>query len=210
MDSSFQQPIVILANGQFPRHLVPLNILDSAGTVICTDGSADILQKFNRIPHVIIGDLDSTQLKNEAFKGLWIPVPDQNKTDLQKTLEWCLINRLNDVIVLGATGKREDHSLGNLHILAEFSPVINIHFVSDYSSIYCFKGKQSFQSKKGQLISIVAVEPVKSISTTGLKYSLNQEPFPPACNGISNEAVGNKFTIDTNGSIWLFINHLNS
>ncbi|MCH7763739.1 MAG: thiamine diphosphokinase [Candidatus Marinimicrobia bacterium] len=205
----FTRPIILLANGRFPTHPIPLTILDSAGTVICTDGSADTLLKFHRTPHVIIGDLDSTKLKKHEFKGLWIPAPEQNKTDLHKTLEWCLINDLNDVVVLGAMGKREDHSMGNLHLLAEFSQKMNIHFVTDYSCIYCLKNKRSFSSTKGQLISIVALEPINSISTVGLKYPLNQEPLPPECNGISNEAEGDEFTIDTSGPIWLFINHMN-
>ncbi len=208
MAASFQSPIVILANGRFPAHIIPLQNLDEAGTVICTDGSADALLQFDRTPHVIIGDQDSTSLNKNKFKGLWVEVPGQNRTDLQKTLEWCFLNDLHEVVVLGAMGKREDHSLGNLHVLAEFSEKMNIHFVSDYASIYCCKGKRSFPSIKGQQISIVAIDPVESITTTGLKYALNCESFPPACNGISNEAEGNEFSIDTSHPIWLFINHI--
>ena len=208
MNRAFQPPIVILANGRFPTHPNPLNILDEAGTVICTDGSADTLLMFGRIPHVIIGDLDSTQVGKDDFDGLWIPVPDQDKTDLHKTLDWCLINDLNEVVVLGAMGKREDHSLGNLYLLVEFSQKkMDIHFVSDYASIFCMKGKQTFPSSPGQQVSIVAVDAVKSISTDGLKYPLNSDSFPPACNGISNEALENKFTIISTDKIWIFINH---
>ena len=207
MGASFQPPIVVLANGHFPSHSVPLQILNSAGTVICTDGSADTLLKFHRTPHVIIGDLDSTKLKKSDFGGLWIPEQNQHKTDLQKTLEWCLLNGLNDVVILGAMGKREDHSLGNLHILSEFSNKMDIHFVTDHACIYCFKGGKTFSSTKGQQISITAIEHVLSINTIGLKYTLEKESFPPACNGISNEAEGEEFTIDTSHPVWLFINH---
>ena len=207
MAKFFQHPIVVLANGRFPSHPNPLEVLDSAGTVICTDGSADTLLKFDRTPHVIIGDLDSTKLKKSDFKGLWIPDQDQYKTDLQKTLEWCLLNDLNEIAVLGAMGEREDHSLGNLHVLAEFSEKMTVHFITNFARIYCVKGQQTFQSKKGQQISITAVEEVSSITTKGLKYALNNELFPPACNGISNEAEGEEFTIDTSHPVWLFINH---
>ena len=208
MTAFFQTPIVVLANGRFPSHPNPLEVLDSAGTVICTDGSADILLKFGRTPHIIIGDLDSTKLKKSDFKGLWIPDQDQYKTDLQKTLEWCLLNDLNEIAVLGAMGEREDHSLGNLHVLAEFSEKMTVHFITDFARIYCVKGQQTFQSKKGQQISITAVEEVSSITTKGLKYALNNELFPPACNGISNEAEGDEFSINTSHPIWLFINHI--
>jgi thiamine pyrophosphokinase len=208
MIASFQSPIVILVNGQFPNHSFPLQILDDAGTVICTDGSADSLLGLNRIPHIIIGDIDSTRLEKQLFKGLWVEVPDQNRTDLQKSLEWCFINDLLEVVILGAMGEREDHSLGNLHVLAEFSEKMNIHFVTDYAKIYCINGQKTFQSIKGQQISITAIEHVSSITTKGLKYALDNEPFPPACNGISNEAEGDEFSINTSHPIWLFINHL--
>ena len=84
MTTSFQPPIVVLANGRFPSHTIPLQILDEAGTVICTDGSADTLLQFERTPHIIIGDFDSTRLNKNEFPGLWIETPNQNKTDLQK------------------------------------------------------------------------------------------------------------------------------
>ncbi len=208
MIAHFQSPIVILANGQFPSHSIPLNILDSAGTVISTDGSADSLLKLNRTPHVIIGDFDSTSLEEQSFKGLWVDVPDQHRTDLQKTLEWCFINNLHEVVVLGAMGKREDHSLGNLYILAEFSEKMNIHFVTDYARIYCINGQKTFPSKKGQQISITAIEKVEAITTKGLKFALKNELFPPACNGISNETECDEFSINTSHPIWLFINHI--
>ena len=208
MIASFQPPIVVLANGQFPMHTIPLQILDDAGTVICTDGSADTLLQFERIPHIIIGDHDSTSLNKNDFKGLWVDVPDQHRTDLQKTLEWCLVNDLNEITVLGAMGEREDHSLGNLHVLAEFSEKLTVHFTTDFARIYCINGEKTFPSKKGQQISITAIKNVSSITTKGLKYALDNEPFPPACNGISNEAEGDEFSIFTSHPIWLFINHL--
>jgi len=148
MTAFFQTPIVVLANGRFPSNVIPLQILDEAGTVICTDGSADTLLQFERTPHVIIGDLDSTKLKKSDFKGLWIPDQDQYKTDLQKTLEWCLLNDLNEIAVLGAMGEREDHSLGNLHILAEFSKIMNIHFVTDHAVSIALLGKKHFHQQK--------------------------------------------------------------
>ena len=184
MSAQFQLPIVILANGTFPSHKIPLQILDQAGTVICTDGSADLLVDLDRAPHIIIGDGDSTSLKRNSFKGLWIEASDQNKTDLHKTLDWCLMNHIDDVAVLGSTGLREDHTLGNLHLLTEFSQKMSIILVSDYATIYSLNGQKAFPSKEGQQISILAVEHVKSISTFGLKYSLDNAPLQLGSNAM--------------------------
>ena len=202
-------PIVIVGNGEFPVHLIPLNHLKNAGSIICADGGADQLMSHNFTPDVIIGDMDSTKFKKENFKGLWISSPDQNRTDLQKTLDWCISNDITEVTVLGIMGKREDHSLGNLHALAEFSQKMDIQFITNYAVIYCTQGKKIFPSVVGQQISIVAIENIQSISTVGLKYELKNKQFPPVCNGISNEAIGKTFTIESTEPIWLFLNHLN-
>ena len=200
--------VVIVGNGEFPAHQIPLNHLKNAGTIICADGGADQLISYNLTPNAIIGDMDSTKLRKDDFKGAWISSPNQNRTDLQKTLDWCIENNLNDVTVLGTMGRREDHSLGNLHVLAEFSKKMDIRFITNYAVIYSFKGKRTFSSLIGQQISIVAIEHVRSISTSGLKYELNNEQFSPACNGISNEAKNDEFSINTSHPVWLFINHI--
>ena len=204
-----KNPVVIVGNGEFPSHKIPLNHLKNAGTIICADGGADQLISYNLTPNAIIGDMDSTKLRKDDFKGAWISSPNQNRTDLQKTLDWCIANNLNDVTVLGAMGRREDHSLGNLHVLDEFSQKLKMKFVTNYAVIHSFKGKRIFSSLIGQQISIVAIENIQSISTVGLKYELKNKSFPPACNGISNEAIGEIFTIKSTEPIWLFINHLN-
>ena len=85
MADFFKTPIVILANGAFPLHDYPHDILLSAGTVICTDGSANYLKSINLEPHVIIGDFDSIKAKG-SFKGLMIQDPNQNNTDLELSL----------------------------------------------------------------------------------------------------------------------------
>ena len=204
-----KNPVVIVGNGEFPAHPIPLNHLKNAGTIICADGGADQLISYNLTPNAIIGDMDSTKLRKDDFKGAWISSPNQNRTDLQKTLDWCIANNLNDVTVLGTMGRREDHSLGNLHVLDEFSQKLKMKFVTNYAVIHSFKGKRTFSSLIGQQISIVAIENIQSISTVGLKYELKNKSFPSACNGISNEAIGEIFTIKSTEPIWLFINHLN-
>ena len=58
---------VILANGEFPTHTLPLKILNSAKNIICTDGSADKLIDINIKPNLVIGDLDSLKKRIRIF-----------------------------------------------------------------------------------------------------------------------------------------------
>jgi len=203
----FNKPFIILANGQYPSHPAALNMLHTAGTIICTDGSANKLLENGLTPNVIIGDMDSTTVGQDSFKGLYVKISDQDNTDLDKALEWCKVNSLSQLTVLGTSQLREDHTIGNLILLANYSEELDINFVTDYFTITCHHGKRSFTSFKQQLVSLLPVEDIKSITTEGLEFPLIDELFPISSRGISNRATGHQFIISSSGKIWVFRSH---
>ena len=203
----YNKPFIILANGQYPSHLSALNKLHTAGTIICTDGSANKLLENGLTPNVIIGDMDSTTVDQNSFKGLYVKIIDQENTDLDKAFEWCKLNNLSPLTVLGTSQLREDHTIGNLILLANYSDELDINFVTDYFTITCHHGKRSFTSFKQQLVSILPVEDIQSITTEGLEFPLIDELFPLSSSGISNRAIGKQFIISSSGKIWVFRSH---
>ena len=203
----FNKPFIILANGQYPSHPAALNKLHTAGTIICTDGSANKLLENGLTPNVIIGDMDSTTVGQDSFKGLYVKISDQDNTDLDKALEWCKVNSLSQLTVLGTSQLREDHTIGNLILLANYSEELDINFVTDYFTITCHHGKRSFTSFKQQLVSLLPVEDIKSITTEGLEFPLIDELFPLSSRGISNRATRHQFIISSSGKIWVFRSH---
>ena len=203
-----KNPTIVLANGEFPKHQSALDILNFDYNIICTDGSADKLKEHGIPPKIIIGDFDSAKIIHKKSEALWIERPDQNKTDLEKAFEWCLSKNIKKIILLGAGGIREDHMLGNLFIVSKFSDLFEIEVVTNYSTIFCIKGSKTIEAKIGQQISIVAAENVERITVTGLKYSLTNEPLSPSSRAISNEAIGEKFSIECTDKIFLFLNHI--
>ena len=207
IDLPDKQPYIILANGQYPSHPTALNKLHTAGTIICTDGSANKILENGLAPNVIIGDMDSSTIDQDAFKGLYVKISDQDNTDLDKALEWCKLNSLSPLTVLGASQLREDHTIGNLMLLANYSDELDINFVTDYFTITCHHGKRSFTSFKQQLVSILPVEDIQSITTEGLEFPLTDEPFPLSSRGISNRATGHQFIITSSRKIWVFRSH---
>ena len=110
--------VVILANGDFPKHPTPLRILKEATTIICCDGAVNNLVDHGLKPTHIIGDMDSIslELKNK-YEDMLIHIADQNENDLRKALNWLGENGAKKAIILGATGKRDDHSLANIFTL---------------------------------------------------------------------------------------------
>ena len=203
----FNKPFIILANGQYPSHPTALNKLHAAGTIICTDGSANKLLENGLTPNVIIGDMDSITVGQNSFKGLYVKISDQDNTDLDKALEWCKLNNLSPLTVLGTSQLREDHTIGNLILLANYSDELDINYVTDYFTITCHQGKRSFTSFKEQLVSILPVEDIQSITAEGLEFPLTDEPFSLSSRGISNRATGHQFIITSSRKIWVFRSH---
>ena len=59
-----RQPVSIIANGNFPCHKIPLDILKKSNTIIACDGAANILDYKKYKIDYIIGDLDSIESSN--------------------------------------------------------------------------------------------------------------------------------------------------
>lgn len=201
-------PVIVIANGEFPTHEIPINYLKNCNHIICADGAADKIKEFGLEPNVVIGDFDSTKISSKERLGSWIETPDQNKTDLEKTFEWCISKNIKNITLLGAGGLREDHFLGNLYIVSKFYDNVNVKIITNHSKIICIRGSKKIKTKKNQDISFIASELINNIKITGLKYSLTNEQLIPSSMAISNKSLGNEFHIESTGKVFVFLNHL--
>lgn len=209
MKSLFKSPVIILANGSFPTSSIPLEVLENAGTVICTDGAINKLEALGLIPHIIIGDLDSKDIRIE-FKGLIVRDTNQYNTDLEKALDWTIMNNVKKLTILGATGLREDMTLANHYILFDYYNKLELKMVTDYQTISCHIGNQSFNSSPGKNVSLFVKDFKTTVSTTNLKYPMNESLLDPSSRAISNESLADKFEVDSSGPILVFRDHLES
>ena len=113
--------IVILANGNYPSHEVPLGYLGRADLIVCCDGAVEKLVTNGLEPGIIIGDLDSvTPALKRKYAGIIVQDLDQDTNDLTKAVNWCVDRNYYNLVILGATGNREDHTIGNISLLAEY------------------------------------------------------------------------------------------
>lgn len=201
------EPIAIVANGKYPSHTYPIEIIDNAKTIICTDGSANKVKNHGYDPTFVIGDMDSIKNIKDFTESEFIHIPRQDNTDLEKVFDYCMKYGIKKVSLLGATGIRDDLALANMIMLIQYYNKLKIQMVTDIYTIECTKGKQSFASFPQQTISLMAVYRVKSVTTKGLKFPLKKQSMMPSGMGISNLATGNEFTINTSGKILLFRRH---
>ena len=205
---SFNDPVIVLATGSFPSHSIAKQYLNKSGTIICTDGAADKLIDSGKNPDIIIGDFDSTSIKGKDRTGKWIETPDQNKTDLEKTFEWCIMNNIKKIVLLGSSGKREDHTIGNLFTIAKYHDEIKCEIITNHAKIICVSGENYIFADTNQNISIIATEPIERITLDGLQYNIKNESLLPSTRAISNKAISDKFYLESTGKVLVFLNHV--
>ena len=194
---SFPCSTVIIANGSFPRHPLPLSFLRGAAHIICCDGATKTLLKHGFEPHHIVGDLDSiSPALKDRFKHCLHHDADQETNDLTKAVHFCVNRQWDEITILGATGKREDHCLGNISLLADYAKFARVQMVTDYGVFVPLLESTRFESFAGQQVSIFSLTPDTVFTFQGLKYPITQQTISSWWQGSLNEALGNEFTIE--------------
>jgi thiamine pyrophosphokinase len=187
---------VIIADGTFPSQPVPLGYIRNAERIICCDGSADNTIIAGFIPNAIVGDMDSLSedLANR-FADRIFRDEDQETNDLTKAVNWCMESGYNDLVIVGATGKREDHTIGNISLLAEYIKDVKVIMVTDTGIFQPLLKSTTISSFCGQQVSIFSIDPETEITTHGLRYPLQKAKIKNWWKATLNEALGDTFSI---------------
>lgn len=200
---------VILADGTFPVHPVALRVLDRADFVICCDGAVGKLVDHVREPDLIIGDLDSiTDELRDANAAKVVHDPDQETNDLTKAVHWCVAHNITEVRILGATGIREDHTLGNISLLGEYCRDMRVLMLTDTGTFEAYTGSFTAKVFPGQQISIFSLSPDTAITSERLRWPLKEMKLSSWWRGTLNEATDDTFSLrfDT-GTIIIYRNY---
>lgn len=187
---------VILADGRFPVNETPLEYLRKATFTIACDGAADALLSYGLKPDIVIGDLDSVSEQSKSIlKDRLVKVHDQETNDLTKAVRFALTKGFKQVVILGASGKREDHTLGNMGLLFEYCKQLDVTMISDYGIYLPLIKSSGLVVQTGQQISIFANKYDARLDSRGLKYPLNHLQLTNWWMGTLNEAENDKIEI---------------
>jgi thiamine pyrophosphokinase len=200
---------VILANGQYPSHTVPLRHLEEAELIVCCDGAAEELVAHGIEPGIITGDLDSVspELKRK-YGGILVYDADQETNDLTKAVKWCISQGIKEVVILGATGIREDHTLGNISLLADYNRDVRAVMLTDTGSFHVFCSSITIDSYPGQQVSLFSIDPDLAVTSQGLRYPLQNLKLTSWWRGTLNEAAGKNFTLEfEKGKVIVFMEY---
>lgn len=197
---------VILANGDYPSSPLPLKVLNEAPYVVCCDGGADEYIAKGHLPDVIIGDGDSLSEENRLkYANLLHHNPDQETNDQTKAVQFLLSAGKKRVAIIGATGKREDHTIGNISLLMEYAHMgVNARIFTDYGVFIPCKDICTFECRKGQAVSIFNFTG-RNFKAEGLEYPLYD--FTTWWQGTLNECTDTIFRIDAEGEYLVFVGY---
>jgi len=191
-----QEPVVILANGIYPTHSIPLQMLKDAGSIICCDGSVNKLVENELIPHVIIGDLDSIDEKyKKQYQEKLYHIPDQDENDLRKAMKWVEKQNIENATILGATGNRDDHTIANIFSLLQFTTKVKFKMITDFGIFNIIEDDTKLTSFIGEQISIFSIDSTIKITTNDLMYNLTSYCVSDLYTCSLNKSISNEITI---------------
>ena len=186
--------VVIICDGRFPKSDYPRYLVRTADFIICCDGA---LQKFiraseaifgeKRLPDVVVGDMDSLSPSlRKKHSDIIVQIDEQEHNDQTKAFRWALENveDISQIYILGATGEREDHTIGNISLLMEYARTydlesrgINVEMVSDHATIFAVTDTCEMDCGEGRRISIFSPDNSLRIKSEGLEWPTDEVVF---------------------------------
>lgn len=194
--SENQEPALIIANGAACSNELIDQLLEWNPTVIVLDGALSRVLELGFKIDIILGDFDSADvhaLAESQYPVELVHTPDQNYTDLEKGIKFLIEKEYEAANIIWATGKRTDHTLSNISILAKYADKIKLKILDDYSIVFPIlpiPNKFSKWYNKGTILSLMPVGTANGITTKNLMYPLNDESLTLGFrNGSSNEVL---------------------
>ncbi len=207
MSNNMEYPFeaVIVAGGDYPTSEQALQVLYNAPYVVCCDGAADRYIATGHVPDAIVGDGDSISEYNRAKYATRLHiVAEQETNDQTKAVRFLLEQGKRRIAIVGATGRREDHTIGNISLLIEYARAgAQVRSFTDHGVFIPCNGDTTLKCRKGQQVSIFAIT-AKNLSAEGLLYPIYD--FSNWWQGTLNECTGEQFTIHAEGEYLLFVN----
>lgn len=159
--------------------------------IVCCDGHAlnaflrnreSIFGDNSREPDAVVGDMDSmSHALAKKYSKILVKVEEQDDNDQTKAYHFILNNfpDVDTIHFIAATGKREDHTIGNLGLLMEYAksegPALDM--VSDYSTAFVMTDSGELYLGKGRRISIFSPDNSLKITSKGLQWQTSGVVF---------------------------------
>ncbi len=205
---------VVLCDGPRPPFSLIGYWLDGSDLFVCADGAGYPYDDLPRTPDTVIGDFDS--LSGRILSGRagprYLVSPEQNSTDSEKALEYCIRNDCREVVLLGALGWLIDHTLYNVSLVERFADRLRICLSGPHdSSVRIGPGETThWNFAPGTIFSLSPLTgTTKGVSISGCAYDLRENDLGAhGPSSVSNKVTEPPLFIEvTTGSLLLTVRH---
>lgn len=201
-----EKTVVIICDGQFPESEYPRYLMRTADYTICCDGALTKYLRHSRSifgeerrPDLVIGDMDTlSRAMQKKHDDIIIKVEEQEHNDQTKAVRWALteMEGVGYIYILGATGGRLDHTIGNASLLMEYTRMFNlaakgvtIEMISDTCTAFAVNDTVEFDCGIGRKVSIFSPDNSLRIKSKGLEYPTDEVVFDNWWKATLNKAV---------------------
>lgn len=195
---------IILLNGE-PYH-GKIDACDAR--VYCCDGAYDWAKEKVRIDENL-GDFDSLSYLPDPPPAEIYPC-EKDETDGEIALFRAIRDGAEKIEIYGGGGKREDHFLGNLHLLYNaLKHGVKAEMITNYSRIFAAEGEVSLCGYLGRTVSIIPFGGnVHIMESRGLYYPANGlDLVYGSTRGISNVIISDRAYLRADGTVLVMIDH---
>lgn len=205
--------VVIICDGAFPKSEFPRYLIRNADFIVCCDGA---LRKFlrnskaifgsDRLPDLVIGDMDSLSgTMKKRYGDIIVQVDEQEHNDQTKAFRWVMenISDIGHIYIIGATGEREDHTIGNISLLMEYARSydlagmeIEVEMVTDHATIFAVTDTFGMDCGTGRRVSIFSPDNSLRIHSEGLEWPLDDVVFDNWWKATLNRASADRVRLE--------------
>lgn len=189
-----KETALIIANGASCNSQLMSQLLKSLPLVVVLDSAMERIIEYDVKVDVLLGDFDRNfnpnYYKEKQYSLEIIHTPDQNKTDLEKAIDYIIQRNIKSVKVIWATGKRADHTFANIANLVKYRDQIDIEMIDNHSRIFLLPKKFEKWYSANTPISLIPIGHVTGIYSDNLFYPLQNDSLTIGYrNGNSNHVT---------------------
>lgn len=195
-----QEPALIIANGAACSKELMGQLLEWSPLVVVLDSAIERVIELGIKIDVLLGDFDRG-FDPEYYRNMQYPLeivhtPDQDKTDLEKALDYLIERKFPAVNVIWATGRRADHTITNVTNIVRYRDLIKIVVLDDHSKVFLLPQKFEKWYPAGTPLSLIPIGKVSGINSKNLKYQLDNDELTIGYRtGSSNEALNDGMVV---------------
>lgn len=188
---------LVISSGEINDYTLLKKLIDENDYIVCADGGIDHIMKIEKIPNIVLGDLDSISdsgiqyIKDKNIKIKKFPAIKDN-TDSELAIMYLFDLGMEELTLIGGSGTRLDHTLANVFLMKKFNKDNKfLRIVDDNNIINYVLDEIKINRLHNRFVSIIPLSPEGIIvSLNGFKYPLkNQYIEFSSTLAISNEII---------------------